>query len=579
MPQDVNVTLLVRQYYRSVQSSPTMTPGPIIYEVASPASMEAERRELEEVLTGLSRTPRLAKLLQYVASRYFEGNSDQLTEYNIATEVFGRKKTDFIASEDAIVRVEAHRLRKRLKTYYETEGKYHLLQISIPLGSYTPVFVSGGSEPLPIFSASNEITFTSGDRKYEIPEQAADCLLEAKEFESEAPKEASSAILVVPEPKRRTWIYILLAALLLLLIFGVYEVLRTQNILRGRFSPESTLQSSASAKNGFRSSAASRAALGFGVSIPFRMIAGYRGPAQTDNSGDVWQQDRYYRNGWPLTSPDIFIARAGDPLIFRHGRAGDFSYDIPLQPGTYELHLYFLQVSETAQSEDEENQAIFNVAVNGNIALNNFDIVSDAMGRDIADERVFRDVSPAADGMLHLHLSTVVGTPSLSAIEILKGEPNRQLPIRLITQPTPFTDRDGHLWSPDNYFLGGRYLAHNLPSGASDTDLLSSERYGHFQYAIPVDPRDQYTVVLDFEELFFGAKTNQGIGNRIFRVMCNGNILLDNFDIYKEAGSFHMLKKTFYHLKPTAQGKLNLTFEPISNYATVSAIEVLDEGK
>jgi hypothetical protein len=575
----MNVTLLVRQYSRSVQSSPTMTPGPTIYESLPAASMEAERRELEEVLAGLSRTPRLAKLLQYVANTYFEGNSDQLTEYNIATEVFGRKKTDFIASEDAIVRVEAHRLRKRLKAYYEAEGKHHHLQISIPLGSYTPVFVSGSTENPPIFNASEEITFTSTNHTYEISEQIADPILEAKEFEPDVPKETSTAALVISAPKRRGWIYMLLAALFFLLVFGIYEIQRTQNVLSGKFSPESALQNSTSLKDGFRSSAASHAAMGAGVSIPFRMIAGYKGPAQKDNSGDVWQQDKYYRNGWPLTSPDIFVARAGDPLIFRYGRAGDFSYNVPLQPGTYELHLYFLQVSETAQSEDEENKAIFNATINGKIALNNFDIVSDAMGRDIADERVFRDVSPAADGMLHLHLSTVVGTPSLSAIEILKGEPNRQLPIRLITQPTPFTDRDGHLWSPDNYFLGGRYLAHNLPSGSSDTDLLSSERYGHFQYAIPADPRDQYTVVLHFEELFFGAKASQGAGSRIFRVMCNGNTLLDNFDIYKEAGSFHMLKKTFYHLKPTAQGKLNLTFEPISNYATVSAIEVLDEAK
>ena len=65
----------------------------------------------------------------------------------------------------------------------------------------------------------------------------------------------------------------------------------------------------------------------------------------------------------------------------------------------------------------------------------------------------------------------------------------------------------------------------------------------------------------------------------MFRILCNGNTLLDNFDIYKEAGSLHALTKTFYHLKPTAQGKLNITFEPIMNNATVSGIEVLDESQ
>jgi hypothetical protein len=61
--------------------------------------------------------------------------------------------------------------------------------------------------------------------------------------------------------------------------------------------------------------------------------------------------------------------------------------------------------------------------------------------------------------------------------------------------------------------------------------------------------------------------------------LCNGTTLLDNFDIYKEAGSLHALTKTFPHLKPSAQGKLNITFEPIENNATVSGIEVLDESQ
>ena len=32
-------------------------------------------------------------------------------------------------------------------------------------------------------------------------------------------------------------------------------------------------------------------------------------------------------------------------------------------------------------------------------------------------------------------------------------------------------------------------------------------------------------------------------------------------------------------MKPTAQCKLNLTFEPVANNATISAIEVIDESQ
>jgi Malectin domain len=170
------------------------------------------------------------------------------------------------------------------------------------------------------------------------------------------------------------------------------------------------------------------------------MIAGYTGPSQKDSAGDDWAGDQYSHGSWALHYPTTFIGRTSDPLIFRYGRAGDFSYDIPLKPGLYELHLYFLQTSETDQSEDAENKAVSNVAINRKLALASFDIVSDAMGRDVADERVIHDVSPGPDGILHLHLSTVVGTPSLSAIKILEGMPHKQFPIRIITQPTSFTD-------------------------------------------------------------------------------------------------------------------------------------------
>ena len=86
--------------------------------------------------------------------------------------------------------------------------------------------------------------------------------------------------------------------------------------------------------------------------------------------------------------------------------------------------------------------------------------------------------------------------------------------------------------------------------------------------------------MLHFVELFFGSEESPGgVGRRVFRVMCNGNALLEDFDIYRESGFDKPIQKTYYHLKPNAQGKLNLTFEPIVNYATVSAIEVIDESK
>jgi hypothetical protein len=56
--------------------------------------------------------------------------------------------------------------------------------------------------------------------------------------------------------------------------------------------------------------------------------------------------------------------------------------------------------------------------------------------------------------------------------------------------------------------------------------------------------------------------------------------LVRNLDVAKEAGGpSRVLVKTFRGLHPSAQGKLLFSFVPVKNYASVYAIEVLDETR
>jgi hypothetical protein len=59
---------------------------------------QQERAELDAVGNALGRSSRLAQLLRYIGERYLASESDQLNEYAIPTEVFGRSKTTFDAS-------------------------------------------------------------------------------------------------------------------------------------------------------------------------------------------------------------------------------------------------------------------------------------------------------------------------------------------------------------------------------------------------------------------------------------------------------------------------------------------------
>ena len=107
--------------------------------------MEDERRELEAVSAALGNSSRLLRLIAYIGEKYVRGETDKLHEYDIATDVFGRSRDTFNPGEDAIARVEAHRLRKRLKEYYEGEGKDHSIHLTIPPGTYVPVFTRQSS--------------------------------------------------------------------------------------------------------------------------------------------------------------------------------------------------------------------------------------------------------------------------------------------------------------------------------------------------------------------------------------------------------------------------------------------------
>ena len=524
------------------------------------SSRDAECAELDAVVEVLAKSPRLSNLARFLGEKYFLGETDELHEYNIATEVFGRSKTSFDPGEDAIARVECHRLRKSLKKFYEGDGKNHPLQLSIPSGTYVPVFTH----------LSADAPFAASPHQQENPEDR----IEHSDEPESAPGVSwkNRAREFVLQPRRQIWVYLLLIAALAFTALGIHRAVRP----RGNLKAAAMGSTAAPVLGAGRTPSLSIPSLAY-PSLPLRLIAGYNGEPHVDSAGAVWEADRYFHNGGTWYRPATFIARTSDPLLFKNWRTGDFYYDIPLKPGSYELHLFFLTWQRT-----DEAFSTFTVKINGETVLRAFDVNADAFGENTADERIFRDVSPDKDGFLHLSFTSERGAPALNALEVLPGLPHKQLPIRVVTQPISFTDHDGRFWHPDTYFMNGRMSDQREPiAGTSDPDLWASERYGHFNYALPVDVRGRYTLVLHFAEFYFGpsAPGGGGAGDRVFRVMCDGETLLDNFDVFKEAGSLHALTKTFYHLKPTAQGKLNLTFEPITNNATVSGIEVLDESQ
>lgn len=106
---------------------------------ATPAEI---KDALERVLSSKSfvRSARARELLRYLVEEEQAGNGALLKGFSIAQDVFG-KDDEFDPSTDAVVRVQAGRLREIMAGYYETDGAQDPVQIVIPRGTYVPIYV------------------------------------------------------------------------------------------------------------------------------------------------------------------------------------------------------------------------------------------------------------------------------------------------------------------------------------------------------------------------------------------------------------------------------------------------------
>jgi hypothetical protein len=508
----------------------------------TPVDYERERLELDALLASgiFNRAPNLAQLLNYICSKYFEGASDQIKEYSVAIEALGRGP-EFDQKRDSIVRVEAHRLRKRLREYYEADGASHAVKIIIPPGQYAPKFISEES----LLPASNGSA---------VP--------------AKAKPEAIAAPATVEFSPTKTHQQQLMRIGITVLAVGIVVSVLYWNSQRSSASATAMIADPPQPVQ---------------TSDDLRILAGTTGRNYVDGLGRTWQSDRYFTGGGTFRDANHKVSGTRDPTIYQSRREGDFAYDIPLKPGVYELRLHFAETlfGESNIAGGGESSRIFNLSANGDPLVPELDVIGET-GASAADIKVFKDVSPGPSGYLHLKFSPITGSAFLNAIEITPGLPGKMHSIRIVARDRGYTDRNGYSWEPDRYAKGGQLVLRADPvGGASDPELYRGERFGNISYSIPVAP-GRYGLVLHFSETWFGpGKPGRGgIGSRIFSILCNGVALVRNFDIFKEAGGSDLaLTRVFHGLEPNPQGKLVISLVPVRNYSCINALEVIDESK
>src|SRR5260370_30943739 len=102
------------------------------------------------------------------------------------------------------------------------------------------------------------------------------------------------------------------------------------------------------------------------------------GPAYVDSAGNSWDADHNYWGGDTI-STGTAITGTTTPVIYQSARVGTNGYDIPMPNGSYTVHLKFAELQYSSVG-----QRVFDISLNDQYVIRNFDILEAAGGKDRA---------------------------------------------------------------------------------------------------------------------------------------------------------------------------------------------------
>ena len=179
--------------------------------------------ELKQILASefFRSAKRSRDFLKYVVEATCAGKSEHLKERTLGIEIFDRDAT-YDTGEDAIVRVKANEIRRRLAQYELSADPRRPVRIILPPGSYVPQFIRTTSEVPSIEPADTERVETIASNPRSINLEGA--------TSSEASHQSRY--------RHKLWISLsVIAVTLILCVLRVAASLPQSNPLRGFWNP------------------------------------------------------------------------------------------------------------------------------------------------------------------------------------------------------------------------------------------------------------------------------------------------------------------------------------------------------
>jgi len=203
--------------------------------------------------------------------------------------------------------------------------------------------------------------------------------------------------------------------------------------------------------------------------------------------------------------------------------------------------------------------------------------VSDSLGIRSVDfelDGVVKQQQTAAPYQLALDTTKLSKGAHQIAVRATNNEDNFTIQTVDVTVFNPFAlkincggsalSSGGILYQTDTDFTTGSGVYHN---SAIPNSVYSTERYGsNFSYNFSV-PNADYTVELQFEEIYFHAPNK-----RVFSVSINNQPVITNLDLFQQKG--YGVPYTASFPVTVSNGKLPIHFTSSVNNAKISAIQI-----
>ena len=125
-------------------------------------ALEATHAQVERIIQ--SKNLRLSevqrRLLTYLVEKSLAGEADDLKEYTIGVDAFG-KPPSYDPRQESVVRMHVARLRQKLADYYRTEGAADPIFLDLPKGGFKMIFEA---RPAPVAAESGTAQPIAGVR-------------------------------------------------------------------------------------------------------------------------------------------------------------------------------------------------------------------------------------------------------------------------------------------------------------------------------------------------------------------------------------------------------------------------------